>query len=488
MRQLRPVDALGAALALAFAAPALAYPFFRDQALFAYIGWGWLDGYSPYAESFDNKPPGIFALYALSGLVTHAEWGARALDLLAALSTGCVAALLTRRRGAPPALGAGMLLCCALHFSGFDYARSAQVEIWEGLLLGLSLLAALRWRRPGVAGALAGVAFMFKLPAAFPAIGIAGFAAVMTPSTVTWRSAGSILFRYAGGAAAMIAVCCLPWVLTGEGGRLWEAVVGFNLDYSATPNNTNAPWGFFLKKGQTLTLVTLGLVLAGLRGPRRAGALGWLGFVCALWLSVAVQGRYWHYHWGVLIIGLAAAGLWGLQRVSERPWRRLVGALAAAGLLLGFARNWSHLPSWDYPRYMSHSLRYAAGELSRQEFLSPFRDRSGMSYQKVRRAAGVIERSAQPGDTLCVRHVEPGIYTLTGLRCPSRFASEFHLRHPTATYQREAWLEEHRSAQADAPPTFVVTGHSERRDLQHLRERGYRRLAQADDLVVLMRR
>ena len=481
----RAPDALGVALALALAAPALAYPFFRDQASFAYIGWGWLDGYWPYADSFDNKPPGIFALYALSGLLIQAEWGARALDLSAAIATGVTAALLLQRAGRPPSIGAGVLLACALHFTGFDYARSAQVEIWEGLFLALSLLACLRWRRLGLAGALAGVAFVFKLPAAFPAVGIAMFAAVMTPAEVSWRYAGAVLARYGAGALVVIAAACLPFVLAGHGARLWEAVIGFNLGYSASPTNTNAPYGFFLMKGRALSGVTALLLLLGSLRPHRAGALGWLGFVGALWLSVAVQGRYWHYHWGVLLPGLTAAGLWGIQRVSARPAARLGLAVGAAALLLVFARNWSHLQTWDYPRYMAHAAGYAAGHIDRDGFLTPFRDGKDLSYRRVRRIAAVIEANAGPGDTLCVRWVEPGVYTLTGLRCPSRFASEFHLRHPTATYQRRAWVAEHRAAQLAAPPTFVVTAGEDRRDLDRLRGRGYRHLERVSDQVVL---
>jgi hypothetical protein len=46
-------------------------PFQMDDGVYAYIGWGMLDGLVPYKDVFDNKPPGIYLLYSLVFLLTE---------------------------------------------------------------------------------------------------------------------------------------------------------------------------------------------------------------------------------------------------------------------------------------------------------------------------------------------------------------------------------------------------------------------------------
>ncbi|HEY5625149.1 MAG TPA: glycosyltransferase family 39 protein, partial [Dehalococcoidia bacterium] len=63
--------------------PFLAEPFFRDEGLYAAVAQMILDGEVPYRDAFDNKPPMIFAWYALSFVLFGEHvWAPR---LLAAL-------------------------------------------------------------------------------------------------------------------------------------------------------------------------------------------------------------------------------------------------------------------------------------------------------------------------------------------------------------------------------------------------------------------
>src|SRR5690606_12396057 len=76
-----------AALALALRAPVAALPFERDEGEYAYLAWRWGEGEVPYRDAFDQKPPGVFALFAL-GLAfgetpAAVRWTAQALLLLA---------------------------------------------------------------------------------------------------------------------------------------------------------------------------------------------------------------------------------------------------------------------------------------------------------------------------------------------------------------------------------------------------------------------
>lgn len=53
------------AAALALRYPVADMPLERDKGEYAYIAQCWLDGEVPYKESFDRKPPGVFAAFAV---------------------------------------------------------------------------------------------------------------------------------------------------------------------------------------------------------------------------------------------------------------------------------------------------------------------------------------------------------------------------------------------------------------------------------------
>ena len=79
------------AVALATRIPLLAYlrPY-GDEMFYALVGHEWLKGALPYALSWDVKPPGLFALYAMTEAATGDPWLApRLLPLLATLGV-CV--------------------------------------------------------------------------------------------------------------------------------------------------------------------------------------------------------------------------------------------------------------------------------------------------------------------------------------------------------------------------------------------------------------
>lgn len=62
----------------------LPLPFTRDQGVYAYGAWRWLEGGVPYRDSFDHKGPALYAVYAVGlRLAGGAPWGPNLLDLLA---------------------------------------------------------------------------------------------------------------------------------------------------------------------------------------------------------------------------------------------------------------------------------------------------------------------------------------------------------------------------------------------------------------------
>ena len=65
------------------ALPILSYPSGRDQSTYLLIGRSLLEGKQLYRDLWDNKPPGIFFLYAgISKLFGTALWGVALVDIL----------------------------------------------------------------------------------------------------------------------------------------------------------------------------------------------------------------------------------------------------------------------------------------------------------------------------------------------------------------------------------------------------------------------
>ncbi len=74
--------ALALGLVLLMALPNLSYPIGRDQATYCVIGRGLLDGARLYRDLWDNKPPGIFYLYAgIVKIFGPAMWSIGLLDI-----------------------------------------------------------------------------------------------------------------------------------------------------------------------------------------------------------------------------------------------------------------------------------------------------------------------------------------------------------------------------------------------------------------------
>src|SRR5947199_2707664 len=97
--------------------PIAAVPLERDEGEYAYIAQRWALGEVPYRDSFDQKPPGVFAAYAViqrilgeSPDATH--WGA----LVVTLGTLVCVAVAGRQLGGPVAGGAGAVV--AAHMVG----------------------------------------------------------------------------------------------------------------------------------------------------------------------------------------------------------------------------------------------------------------------------------------------------------------------------------------------------------------------------------
>src|SRR5688572_23081908 len=72
---------------IALRLPALSRPAGGDQHLYAYTAGRVLDGEIPYRDAWDQKPPGIFVVYAAGWAVWPDTRVIAVLDLVAAVAT-----------------------------------------------------------------------------------------------------------------------------------------------------------------------------------------------------------------------------------------------------------------------------------------------------------------------------------------------------------------------------------------------------------------
>jgi hypothetical protein len=132
-------------------------PFTRDQGVYAYTAWRWLEGDVPHRDTFDHKGPLLYAIYAMGlTLSGGAMWGPNLLDLVARAAAVWLTWAAARRLlgGAAPLLAAALVALPLFgHFNSVWY--NAQAETFMLPLVAGSAWLCLRGGSPaGPAGPL----------------------------------------------------------------------------------------------------------------------------------------------------------------------------------------------------------------------------------------------------------------------------------------------------------------------------------------------
>ncbi|HWN80950.1 MAG TPA: hypothetical protein VNM87_02535, partial [Candidatus Udaeobacter sp.] len=302
----------------------------RDQGVFAYIGWRWLNGEVPYLNAgLEHKGPLPFAAYATAlTLFGHSISAIRLLAWIATFSAGLgltwVATRVTSR--VLPGVMAGAAYLMFVSVSGLGgYWNGAETEAFMEPLTVASIICALlaigsppattrqRTRPPRrawwwfAAGAFLGAASLGKptalavavaLVAAFPVfdglIMIALAAGILTP----WIGAMAF-FAHQGAASPFI-----------------DQVFLYNLAYGSDGlKNFQQLAGIFpgaftrLLDPRLLALILPGawVAMTSFRQPAHRLAFVW---TVAAFAEVIAQGRLWPYHFYPVMAPLAL--LWGI--------------------------------------------------------------------------------------------------------------------------------------------------------------------------------
>jgi 4-amino-4-deoxy-L-arabinose transferase-like glycosyltransferase len=470
-------DALFGAIATAFGAASLAYPFGRDQGCFYYVAREWLErGQVVYRDVWDHKPPVIYWIHmATIALFGEHAWGIRLVELAVAVPlTAWVASRLARPSGkpyVPGTFGAAWLGASIVQYGYLSFWDSAQTEIWYALFAVGGLAAVLRARRE-TAGFLAGGALsalaLFTKPSAICFVLLSVGSLVVRvrrrggkPSEVA-RALGA--FTAAG--AAVSAAIILPMVALHAFRPMIEVLVRVNSHYLAHEMARIDGWGVLAQAGAVMQPFSSALVvivaLTAYAGrarnepelARRYALPVLLAF--ASFGAVLVQIKFYYYHWSTLVAAAALffALLWGDSvRVAGkgRSFKPVLAFLAFVAGLYAFSGN--NAERW-YDAYRD-TIRYETGAIDELTYAKRF-DIPFFSNSDALRVGNWLRQHSRPEDVVVVRGFEPEVYAISGRHYTGRFFWTNFLTAPRRRYRREQWLAEDRAALEAHPPKFAV--------------------------------
>ena len=464
----------------------LMFGYGRDQGIYAVVADTVLRGGMPYRDAWDFKPPGIFVVYALSRALFGApEWGIRALEVAGLASMVGAFVVLARRFFGDARIGlVGGALAVLVH-AQLEFWHTAQPESFGAIATAWAIVLATwepaaddpRARRKqlaalAAAGALYGFVALLKPPLGGGAVVSAGFAA--------WNAArrgGGLIERalpvlVMGAASLGVVLLAAAWFAArGALGDLAEALFVFTPHYTKLSwEGATVPGAVYYAFEEFATFWSsasfVGMLLAlGLSAdaPReREGLLHVFGIVSVQLVGVAMQGKYFPYHFGgALPLGGLVAGLG-----AWKAWKRMTSSLGAPGAALFAAGAVLALEGRTATRdtqteFLDRCLvrqRWALTPPARRDraVLDALYGVADVSLASNRRVAAWLRAHTRPDDRVFIWGFEPVIYDLADRRPATRFVYNVP--------QRVAWFQEgsRRTLLADldrTPPEAIVVEH-----------------------------
>ncbi|HTU56317.1 MAG TPA: glycosyltransferase family 39 protein [Acetobacteraceae bacterium] len=295
-----------------------------DESLYALMAEAWLHGHPPYTTIWDNKPPGIYAIFALAeGIIGDPVLAIRLAALLAAACGAWLVHGLVRDLGGDE--GAAWIGTFAyIIASATSDGLSSNTELFMVVFTAASMRAALHGRA-GLAGPLFGAAILVKYVAIFEAPALL-FALVLAsrgdrPGVLVRR----IVLAIAGTAAmGLLTVAWLAY--QGAALQFFADTVIANLRRAALGAAPGA-----LSHALALQAIRWGplylAAVAGAIGRGQRGALLLLWLVCAM--AGALSARLFYDHYFLQMLPSLCTGA-ALALPRARPLRPALAALLLA--------------------------------------------------------------------------------------------------------------------------------------------------------------
>ncbi len=217
------------------------FPFFfrdyidRDESTFILMGQSWVDGYLPYIELWDLKPPITYLFFASSIYVFGKSF--LAIRFLGTLLVA-ITAFFTYKIGkeiSSKKLGFWAAMLCVVLQSLFGSLQGVMSEhiCMAFFMPGLYLLITrekLFWA--GLSGILMGLAIMTKLNMAYVVLLLGIYFLYRYIKRREYPKGIQFSFFFAGGIVMVIFLNILPYIITGNPEAWWKSVILAPLEYT----------------------------------------------------------------------------------------------------------------------------------------------------------------------------------------------------------------------------------------------------------------
>ena len=462
----------------------------RDQGIYAVVADAMVHGKAPYKGAWDFKPPGVFLVYAIARVLfgdgVHAV---RVLEALGYASLVGAFAIFSKRHVGdvrPGLLGGALALLTHVQL---EFWHTGQPESFAAVLLAWALVAATwepssrdaastkkLWLAWAGVGALYTMASLLKPPLGGGLLVSLGF--VLARERKRQRTTELDVKALAAPVLAMVAGALVPLALTAGYfqakhalGDLHQTLFVFTPHYTKLGFRSEWFLGFvFLAIEQwtftfsAFNVFGLALLLALPRqGDREAsGAAHVAGMVAFQLVGVALQAKFFPYHYGASLpfAGLLAGwGFWKLWLRARRfSYVGLVG-MAAIVWLLHDARTATRDVEdgfWDRCRQRLRTVTDASIRVEVADHLYSVAD---VDAGENRQVAAWLAAHTKADESVYLYGFEPAIYDLAKRRPATRYVYNVPQRVTWGREQaRKVLLDD---LVADKPAAIVV----ERRDV-----------------------
>lgn len=462
------------------------FRFGMDQAIFAVVGDGLLQGELPYRDRWELRTPGIYGLYAAAQLLFGKHVMAiRGLEVAALLSLFLAFPWYSRRFFTTTVPGfVGALLATVIHVE-LEYWHTAQSETFGGVVLVWAVLLATTppgGRRQAAAWVGAGALFAFAALLKPPLGG--GFVLSLGLLVLSrWRaSKGSppgaaearALLRpivaFSLGGALVAGGFLLPYVASGSLGDLVWTYCDVAPGYVASgARSLDLSAGFY--RAVKLVLFNFspyllpGLVLWAWLPPlsrrEHEGVLYLLAAVVPQLLGVALQGKFYPYHCGGMIHLVAlwsALGFFKLwQRLRQRPVPAVLLLVALAAVRNGALIEGKTRPDfWQRcgPRWEALTNRDQRPQIEdRLHTVGPIR------AAQIRGVASWLASNTAPDAEVFVWGPQAAIYFESDRRPALRYVTNYVFLFPWSPERARQDLQQGFAAR---PPAAIVVSRADR--------------------------
>jgi hypothetical protein len=397
-----------------------------DESLYTLMASQWLAGHLPYTTIWDNKPLGIYAVFALFEAVFRNP--VLAIRAATVVFTSALACLLWRLTfllcaEAPPPIKTRLAWLAALSFIFSALSNdglAANTELFMECFSAAAILAAIDprfcagrpMRRAFCTGVLFSLACMTKYVAVFEAPAIAF--ALLAANPITWRDAAKRCGAAVAGACVVPGCTILTYAAAGDLGLWWSCSIASNVTRVAAP--------FSVAQLRSVALIIL---------PRWAPAIA-----AALLLLATMQmdarkkhftaARRAHALLGLWLIGgtigvMSAKSFYDHYFLQILPPACLALAFMAQGLspaLLNSRRNLTALTA------ALLLIPGVAGVNALAAIIAPLETKSwpfGFGPDAQARIAAALRPNIAAGARIYVFDSQPIIYALANAAPPTRF-------------------------------------------------------------------